>query len=185
MVPTDMFMKSGYQGWAGQWGTTKIPIDFSSLIFYIILGISEKGGNAYQNSVFQEMVKAFMAMASGSLSHEQYLLHFALTREANKSIEGVPKACTISWKAELSSSHSVSGLDSLEPSSAVFSFEAMYSAKISSSRSMHHSQICLARWCKSKCSNVWFPPFCLYEPELSRCQSAATLVCRRGFSRST
>ena len=70
MVPTDMFTKSGYQGWAAQWGTTRMPVDFSSLICFIALDMSEKGGNVYQNPVFQKVVRVFMAIASESLSQE-------------------------------------------------------------------------------------------------------------------
>ena len=129
----------------------------------------EKGGNAYQNSAFHDIVSAFIAMVSGSLSQEQYLLHFALTRDAKRSIVGVPKASKMSWKATFESSHSVSGLDNLEPSSAGFSLDATYSAKIQRSRSMHHSHILLVMRCRS---------WCLVPPILFTWARAVTLSIR-------
>ena len=103
-------------------------MDPSSLIFFRIFEIKEKGGKAYQNSLFQEKVNALIRAASGSLSQEQYFLHFVFARVANKSIVGLPKELQISWKASFCSSHSVSTLVSLDPSSARFSFDATYSA---------------------------------------------------------
>lgn len=46
------FKNSGYQLCVVQWGTIKIPVDFSSLIFFKILVIKENGGKAYQKNFF-------------------------------------------------------------------------------------------------------------------------------------
>lgn len=59
-------LKTGYQGWAVHKGTTKVPLEPSSLIFFKILVIKAKDGNAYQKSCFHDMVKAFIAIALGS-----------------------------------------------------------------------------------------------------------------------
>ena len=93
------FLNSGYHGWVVQKGTTKIPVELSSLTFFRTLGMREKGGKEYQNSCFQLTVNALIKEASGSLSHEQYLIHLVLILEAKRSIDGFPNLLIMIWKA--------------------------------------------------------------------------------------
>lgn len=68
-------------------------------------------------------VNASTVMASGSGFQDMKFDHLALEREANKSMSGLPKRCTIVSNALSDNSHSVSGLGVfLDSASATFSF---------------------------------------------------------------
>lgn len=118
-------INTGYQGWEGQFGTTKIHTPRHFLFFVTLLAL-QKMVEKHRILFFQSSINASMAHASGSLFQEQNLLILVLFLEANKSISGWPHLFTI-LNAKFANSHSVSMfvlLDSL--SASVFSCEGNY-----------------------------------------------------------
>lgn len=101
------------------------------------------------------------------------VVHFALSRDANKSISGWPKYFIMSWNASSESDHSVSGLTTLDAASARFSLEFTYDRYMTYRlRCSQHFQRDLA---KSFKWGYWIPPYDLHNWSQWCCPCAVIL----------